>query len=136
MRVLLTGSSGWLGRRLAPRLRQAGHEPLGLDVAAGPHTDVVGSVADAALVGSLFSRHGLEAVIHAGALHKPDIARERIGRVYDPSLAERVLGFRCRTDFAAVLAALRQGEPPPFEHDPGYVAPRIAAEFTASPDRA
>jgi nucleoside-diphosphate-sugar epimerase len=295
-------------------------------VAAGPHTDVVGSVADAALVGSLFSRHGLEAVIHAGALHKPDIARERaqafvdtnvsgtlvlleaarnagcrrfvftsttslmihqavreeetaraawldetfapleprniygvtklaaeglcrlyarehglacvvlrtgrffpedddslaepsgpnlkaneflnrrltvedaaeahlvaldraptlgfglfiisapppfaredaqalwedapavvarrfpdaaelyarqswrlparIGRVYDPSLAERVLGFRCRTDFAAVLAALRQGEPPPFEHDPGYVAPRITAELTASPDRA
>jgi UDP-glucose 4-epimerase len=29
-----------------------------------------------------------------------------IDRVYDSSLAERVLGFRCRTGFAEVLAAL------------------------------
>ena len=37
-------------------------------------------------------------------------ARPRIDRVYDPSLAERLLGFRCRTDFAAVLGALERGE--------------------------
>jgi nucleoside-diphosphate-sugar epimerase len=30
MRVLLTGSSGWLGRFLAPRLRAAGHVAIGL----------------------------------------------------------------------------------------------------------
>ena len=35
MSVLLTGSSGWLGRFLAPRLRQEGHEVVGLDVAPG-----------------------------------------------------------------------------------------------------
>jgi UDP-glucose 4-epimerase len=75
MRVLLTGSSGWLGRYLAPRLRQQGDVVCGLDVAVGPDTDIVGSVADAALVERVFAERGIEAVIHAGALHKPDIAR-------------------------------------------------------------
>ena len=75
MRILLTGSSGWLGRFLAPRLREEGHEVTGLDVAPGADTDVVASVADRAAVERAFADHGIEAVIHAGALHKPDIAR-------------------------------------------------------------
>lgn len=75
MRVLLTGSSGWLGRYLAPRLRAAGHGVTGLDVAPGADTDVVGSVADRALIDRVFAGRGIEGVIHAGALHKPDIAR-------------------------------------------------------------
>jgi nucleoside-diphosphate-sugar epimerase len=75
MRILLTGSSGWLGRFLAPKLLEAGHQVTGLDVAPGSHTDVVGTVADAALVDRVFRDHQVEAVIHAGALHKPDIVR-------------------------------------------------------------
>ena len=74
MLVLLTGSSGWLGRFLAPRLRAAGHGVVGLDVAPGPETHIVGSVVDRTIVDRAFAR-GVEAVIHAGALHKPDIAR-------------------------------------------------------------
>jgi nucleoside-diphosphate-sugar epimerase len=74
VRILLTGSSGWLGRFLAPRLRAAGHAVTGLDVAKGVDTDIVGSVADRATVDRAFDR-GIDAVIHAGALHKPDIAR-------------------------------------------------------------
>lgn len=74
MHVLLTGSSGWLGGFLAPRLRAAGHLVTGLDIAAGPDTDVVGSVADRAVVDAAFAR-GVDAVVHGGALHKPDIAR-------------------------------------------------------------
>lgn len=75
MRILLTGSSGWLGRYLAPMLREAGHHVVGLDVAPGKDTDVLGSVADRALVERIFGEHGIEAVIHGGALHKPDIVR-------------------------------------------------------------
>jgi nucleoside-diphosphate-sugar epimerase len=75
MRVLLTGSSGWLGRFLAPRLREEGHRVTGLDVAPGADTDIIGSVADRALVDRTFAEHGIEAVIHSGALHKPDISR-------------------------------------------------------------
>ena len=55
-------------------LRDAGHAVTGLDVAPGPETQIVGSVADRAVVDRAFSC-GIEAVIHAGALHKPDIAR-------------------------------------------------------------
>jgi UDP-glucose 4-epimerase len=75
MRVLLTGSSGWLGRFLAPRLREDGHHVTGLDVSPGVDTQVVGSVADRALIDRTFAEHGIEAVIHSGALHKPDIVR-------------------------------------------------------------
>ena len=75
MHILLTGSSGWLGRFLAPMLRAEGHAVTGLDVAPGADTDVIGTVADRALVDRLFCERGIEAVIHGGALHKPDIAR-------------------------------------------------------------
>lgn len=74
MRVLLTGSSGWLGRFLAPALRAAGHTVTGLDLAPGPETHVLGSVADRRVVDRAMAL-GIDAVIHAAALHKPDIAR-------------------------------------------------------------
>ncbi|MCI4589335.1 NAD(P)-dependent oxidoreductase [Sphingobium sp. BYY-5] len=75
MRVLLTGSSGWLGRFLKPRLEEVGHHVIGLDPMPGRPTDIVGSVSDRAFVDRLFSEHRFEGVIHAGALHKPDIIR-------------------------------------------------------------
>jgi len=103
MRVLLTGSSGWLGRFLAPRLRAAGHEVTGLDVAPGADTDAVGSVADRALVDRLFAERGIEAVIHAGALHKPDIVR------YPPEAfaAVNVAGTRNLLEAAAMAGSDR-----------------------------
>src|SRR5262249_16735315 len=75
MRVLLTGASGWLGQHLAPRLRTAGHSVIGLDIRPGADTHIVGSVADPSVVEQAFSDPGIEAVIHAGGLPKPDIAR-------------------------------------------------------------
>lgn len=75
MRVLLTGSSGWLGRYLAPLLIKNGHVVTGLDVVPGTHTQIIGTVADRALIDRAMGENGIEAVIHAGALHKPDIVR-------------------------------------------------------------
>ena len=75
MRVLLTGSSGWLGRYLAPLLSQNGHDVTGIDVVPGACTQVIGTVADRALIDRTMGEHGIEAIIHSGALHKPDIVR-------------------------------------------------------------
>lgn len=73
--ILVTGSSGWLGRFLVPRLHKAGYRVTGLDLVDGPSTSVVGSVVDRALIDQVFSDHSIEAVIHCAALHKPDISR-------------------------------------------------------------
>jgi UDP-glucose 4-epimerase len=71
MRILVTGSAGHLGEALVRTLPGDGHEVTGLDVLASPHTHVVGSVADRALV-----RHaveGADAIVHAATLHKPHV---------------------------------------------------------------
>src|SRR5262245_39395396 len=75
MRILLTGSSGWLGQTLAPRLGALGHEVVGLDPVPAAQTTVVGSVTDRALVRSVIAEGRIQAIIHAGALHKPHIER-------------------------------------------------------------
>jgi UDP-glucose 4-epimerase len=71
-RVLVTGSSGWLGQTLVPRLREEGHTVVGLDIVPSPTTDIVGSIADRALVREAMRE--VDAVVHSGALHKPQVA--------------------------------------------------------------
>ncbi|WP_137933166.1 NAD-dependent epimerase/dehydratase family protein [Mesorhizobium comanense] len=73
MRILLTGSSGWLGSVLAPRLRGLGNDVVGLDPVASGETQIVGSIADRDLVMDTVRQHRIEAIIHSGALHKPNI---------------------------------------------------------------
>ncbi len=53
-----------------------------------------------------------------------------IGRVFDAGHAQRRLDFRCRTGFAEVLAALRDGGALPFAHDPAYVSPALRARVS------
>ena len=73
MNILVTGSSGWLGQTLVPRLRRDGHAVIGLDPEPSPTTDVVGSVVDRALVHSTIRTRGIDAIVHAAARHKPHI---------------------------------------------------------------
>lgn len=75
MKVLITGSSGWLGRYLAPLFRSAGYLPIGLDIVPSEQTSIIASVADKAAIEATFKEHRFAAIVHAGALHKPDISR-------------------------------------------------------------
>jgi len=75
MHVLVTGAAGWLGRHLCPLLREYGHSLVGLDVVESDDVDVIASVTDRPSIHALFREHAFDAVVHAGALHKPDIVR-------------------------------------------------------------
>ncbi|HVI56237.1 MAG TPA: NAD(P)-dependent oxidoreductase [Luteibacter sp.] len=72
MRVLVTGSAGHLGEALMLTLGTAGHEAIGLDLKASPHTSLVGSIVDRPLVARALS--GVDGVVHTAALHKPHMA--------------------------------------------------------------
>src|SRR5579863_8042100 len=73
MRILLTGSSGWLGQTLVPRLERDGHEVVGLDPVPAPTTSIVGSIADRDCVARAMRDFEVEAVVHSGAIHKPHV---------------------------------------------------------------
>lgn len=70
-RFLVTGSSGHLGEALVRTLRRAGADVVGIDIVAGPATDVVGSIADRRLVGEAMA--GVTSVLHTATLHKPHV---------------------------------------------------------------
>jgi UDP-glucose 4-epimerase len=71
--ILVTGSSGWLGQTLVPRLLHDGHRVVGFDPVPGPTTEIVGSVVDRALIRDVMRDHAIDAVVHAAARHKPHI---------------------------------------------------------------
>jgi nucleoside-diphosphate-sugar epimerase len=71
MRVLVTGSSGHLGRALVRVLKSEGYEVTGLDLLASAQTDAVGSITDRSLVRLCMAEVG--AVIHTATLHKPHV---------------------------------------------------------------
>src|SRR5258706_2670810 len=70
MRLLLTGSSGQLGRAIAEELGPR-HEVIGLDRVPGPCTTHCGSIEDRDLVFRL--TRGADAVIHTASLHAPHV---------------------------------------------------------------
>jgi nucleoside-diphosphate-sugar epimerase len=75
MKVLITGSSGHLGEALMRTLANGPHEAIGVDVLRSPFTNIVGSIADRAVVDACMS--GVDVVLHAATLHKPHVATHR-----------------------------------------------------------
>src|SRR3954454_6609393 len=71
MRILVTGSSGHLGEALCRVLAADGVETVGLDLLPSPHTTIVGSIADRALVRRALQ--GVDAILHTATLHKPHV---------------------------------------------------------------
>jgi UDP-glucose 4-epimerase len=72
MKVLVTGSTGHLGEALVRSLRDQDTSVTGVDILPSPFTDVVGSIADRAVVDECM--RGVTHVLHAATLHKPHVA--------------------------------------------------------------
>lgn len=70
MRVVLTGSSGRIGRAVHRRLAPA-HEVVGVDRAPASSTQHVGDLRDPALLATVC--RDADAVVHAAALHAPHV---------------------------------------------------------------
>ncbi|KAL2266658.1 hypothetical protein VTJ83DRAFT_6010 [Remersonia thermophila] len=71
--ILVTGSSGHLGKALMLALPSYGYDPVGIDVLPSSTTTAVGSVADPGFVRDVFARYRPEHVVHAATLHKPHV---------------------------------------------------------------
>jgi nucleoside-diphosphate-sugar epimerase len=69
--LLVTGSSGHLGEALVRTLRAADRPVRGVDLTPSPFTDLVGSIADRAVVDAAMA--DVTAVIHTATLHKPHV---------------------------------------------------------------
>ena len=85
MKYLVTGSAGHLGEALMRTLRGMGHEVLGIDVLASPHTDLVGSIADRELVRAHL--RNVDAVLHGATLHKPHVATHSMQEFIDTNVS-------------------------------------------------
>lgn len=84
-RILLTGSSGFLGAAVAAQLTARGHEVLGLDPAlptAGTvHRHLADDLSDGPRLTALLAKHRPGAVIHAGGVSGPMVLADQPGRV-------------------------------------------------------
>lgn len=71
MRILVTGSSGRVGRAVHRALVDRGHAVIGFDRLPAPSTDFVADLSDDAALRSAMK--SADAVIHTAALHAPHV---------------------------------------------------------------
>ena len=71
MRILVTGSSGRVGRAVYVRLLREGHDVRGLDRSPASTADVVGDIRDPVLLQRALE--DIDAVVHTAALHAPHV---------------------------------------------------------------
>lgn len=118
MNILVTGSSGWIGRWVVRRLREAGHSIRTFDIpaqpAAGDIEHIPGDVRDLTLVRRVVQ--GMEAVVHLAAI--PYDAEGQDELILDTNIrgtwnvlqATQEAGIKRVVNFSSINA-LGQGEP-------------------------
>ena len=124
VRILVTGSSGRIGRYVVRELSEAGHEVLGIDVAPPPaeaprgmHVDLT----DAGEVCGALGRFGAEAVVHLGAW--PTAGRVPDTRTYAGNVQGTFNVFQAGADLGIErVVSASSGQVYGFrEHAPEYV---------------
>jgi UDP-glucose 4-epimerase len=130
----VTGSAGHLGEALVRVLGAEGHDVVGLDVLASPHTAIVGSIADRALVRDAV--RGADAVLHAATLHKPHVGSHDRQAFVDTNvtgtlnlLEEAVEAGASRFVFTSTTSAFGRALTPP----PGAPAAWITEDVSPVP---
>ena len=130
----MTGSAGHLGEALVRVLGAEGHDVVGLDVLPSPHTAVVGSIADRALVRDAV--RGADAVLHAATLHKPHVGSHDRQAFVDTNvtgtlnlLEEAVAAGASRFVFTSTTSAFGRALTPP----PGAPAAWITEDVAPVP---
>jgi UDP-glucose 4-epimerase len=99
MRVLVTGASGRIGRAICVRLMPE-HDVLGFDRAPSSTADVLADLGDADAMAA--AMRGVDAVVHAAALHAPHVGRvpdsefERINVAATQTLLDAAIRARVR----------------------------------------
>ncbi len=71
MTVLVTGSSGFVGRVIMQRLAAAGRNAIGLDPRPSAATQVTDDLSDRARLRALIARERVTHIIHAGGVSGP-----------------------------------------------------------------
>ena len=74
MKVLVTGSSGRLGKRLIDALAKRGHSPIGLDLVPRRCTELIASILDRDALAWAMRNGQFDGIIHAASLHRPQLA--------------------------------------------------------------
>jgi nucleoside-diphosphate-sugar epimerase len=130
MRVLVTGSSGHLGEAL----RRVLPDSLGLDIVPSPYTDIVGSVADRAVVRRAVD--GVDAIVHAATLHKPHVGSHSRQEFVDTNvtgtlalLEEALAAGVARVIFTSTTSAFGRALTPP----PGAPAAWVTEDVAPVP---
>jgi UDP-glucose 4-epimerase len=134
MRILVTGSAGHLGEGLVRTLPADGHEVVGLDILASPHTHVTGTVTDRELVKEILQN--VDAVVHAATLHKPHVGSHGRQEFVDANitgtltlLEEAVAASVGRFVFTSTTSTFGRALTPP----PGAPAAWITEDVTPVP---
>ena len=127
MRILVTGSSGHLGEAL----RRVLPDSLGLDILPSPYTDVVGSVADRAVVRRALE--GVDAIVHAATLHKPHVGSHTRQEFVDTNvtgtltlLEEALTAGVSRMVFTSTTSAFGRALTPPPGAPAAWVTEHVA----------
>ena len=130
MRILVTGSSGHLGEAL----RRVLDDSLGLDILPSPYTDIVGSVADRAVVRRAVE--GVDAIVHAATLHKPHVGSHSRQEFVDTNvtgtltlLEEALAAGVSRVIFTSTTSAFGRALTPP----PGAPAAWVTEDVAPVP---
>lgn len=100
MPVLVTGGAGYIGSHMVLALRDAGEQVVVLDNLSTGFRQavpadvplVVGDVGDEALVATLITRHGIDAIIHfAGSIVVPESVADPLGYYLNNTVKSRAL---------------------------------------------